>query len=227
MGKRSGPKICPKCGRNESQTYFAPIRRTCRECVLAYQASWRESRRDVSNQQALEYRSERREILNQKSKSYYQQHSERLRKRIAGWYWRNHSRISAKRKQYYAENRDILLKEKAEWRDKNRERYRETARRECRRNFLRYRWLSQVRRARVAGATGTHTNDEWFALCEYYKNKCLCCGTTDRLTQDHIVPIARGGSDYIDNIQPLCMTCNLKKGARTIDYRPGSLVCQY
>lgn len=31
---------------------------------------------------------------------------------------------------------------------------------------------------------------------------------------DHIVPLARGGADSEENLQLLCRTCNLHKGAR-------------
>lgn len=48
---------------------------------------------------------------------------------------------------------------------------------------------------------------------------CLCCGTDSKLTLDHIVPIARGGSNRIGNLQTLCSSCNSRKGARYIDYR--------
>jgi 5-methylcytosine-specific restriction endonuclease McrA len=39
------------------------------------------------------------------------------------------------------------------------------------------------------------------------------------LTEDHVVPLSLGGSNDIDNIQPLCKSCNSSKRGRHIDYR--------
>lgn len=50
-------------------------------------------------------------------------------------------------------------------------------------------------------------------------NKCLCCGTTERLTLDHIIPVSLGGKGTIDNLQTLCFTCNGKKDNGVRDYR--------
>ena len=43
--------------------------------------------------------------------------------------------------------------------------------------------------------------------------RCLTCGATTDLTIDHIVSLARGGSDEIDNLQTLCRSCNSRKNA--------------
>ena len=69
-----------------------------------------------------------------------------------------------------------------------------------------------------------HSQTEWLNLCVKFGNKCLCCGKSGiKLTKDHIVPISRGGENGIDNIQPLCQPCNVKKGNDSIDYRTGKL----
>lgn len=39
----------------------------------------------------------------------------------------------------------------------------------------------------------------------------LCKATGVRLEVDHIVPVARGGSDALDNLQALCIPCNRGK----------------
>lgn len=45
-------------------------------------------------------------------------------------------------------------------------------------------------------------------------NRCLNCGSTDNLSIDHIIPLSKGGKTIIQNLQTLCLTCNLRKGNR-------------
>jgi len=78
------------------------------------------------------------------------------------------------------------------------------------------------KRANRAKASGSHTAMEWMNLKESYGNKCLKCGTPELerpLTQDHVIPLSKGGSNDISNIQPLCRKCNGQKGVKTTDYR--------
>jgi hypothetical protein len=73
----------------------------------------------------------------------------------------------------------------------------------------------QIRRMRLAAARerGTHTKDEWLDFCVEFDYRCVCCGEEAPLQLDHIVPLYLGGSDSIENIQPLCKPCNSGKGA--------------
>lgn len=76
-------------------------------------------------------------------------------------------------------------------------------------NFYKYRHL-----ARKKGAQGSHTLSEWENLKTQYNWTCPCCRKSEpeiKLTEDHIIPLARGGSDNIENIQPLCRRCNSRK----------------
>lgn len=79
------------------------------------------------------------------------------------------------------------------------------------------------RRSAIRGAEGSFSNSEWVSLCERYAFHCLCCGKIfplKKLSADHVIPVSAGGSNDIQNIQPLCLSCNVKKGTKTIDYRP-------
>lgn len=86
-------------------------------------------------------------------------------------------------------------------------------------NKEKYNALRHKRRAAIEGNGGSHTAEEWKALKERYGNICLACKQKKKLTKDHIVPIAKGGTDNIDNIQPLCGSCNSRKHTQVIDYR--------
>jgi len=45
---------------------------------------------------------------------------------------------------------------------------------------------------------------------------CISCGSTERLTVDHKIPVSKGGSNEIQNLQCLCSTCNTQKSNRII-----------
>ncbi|MCS6958687.1 MAG: HNH endonuclease [Pseudanabaenaceae cyanobacterium SKYGB_i_bin29] len=44
--------------------------------------------------------------------------------------------------------------------------------------------------------------------------RCCSCGATKDLTIDHIIPLAKGGTNDISNLQTLCLSCNARKNDR-------------
>ena len=78
-----------------------------------------------------------------------------------------------------------------------------------------------ARRARKMNASGLHTLNEWEILKAQYNWTCPCCYKKEpkiKLTEDHIIPLSKGGSNNIENIQPLCGSCNRKKYTKIIKY---------
>lgn len=43
--------------------------------------------------------------------------------------------------------------------------------------------------------------------------RCRKCGSNRKLSLDHIIAVTSGGDNSEDNLQTLCLPCNLKKGA--------------
>lgn len=68
-------------------------------------------------------------------------------------------------------------------------------------------------RAKRIKAEGLLSNDLLAKLHKLQKGKCPCCKKSlgDDFHMDHIVPLAKGGTNTDDNIQLLRDRCNLKK----------------
>ena len=47
-------------------------------------------------------------------------------------------------------------------------------------------------------------------------HRCQYCGTTKRLTLDHVIPRSKGGKHSWDNVTTACEKCNAFKGSRTL-----------
>lgn len=84
---------------------------------------------------------------------------------------------------------------------------------------------SKLRAKKYRLETGSFTKDEWELILYIYGYKCVACGSNKNIEADHVVPLYEGGTNHIENIQPLCSTCNRKKRTKTIDYRQSAL-CQ-
>lgn len=74
--------------------------------------------------------------------------------------------------------------------------------------------LQNNRRARQLKAEGNYTTAEIEALYEKQHHKCANClvfMAPRAYHRDHIIPISKGGSNSIKNIQLLCPSCNVRK----------------
>lgn len=59
--------------------------------------------------------------------------------------------------------------------------------------------------------------------CVFWRdgNTCVYCGSKNELHCDHIIPISKGGTNNISNLNTSCRECNLSKKARDLsDWYP-------
>jgi len=151
---------------------------------------------------------------------YSEKNTEKLAKLQSNWrklqrelntdYIKRQRALSRK---YCKENKKKLQKYQIEYRKKNRDK------------ILEY---NRKRLLLKKNISGQHTKQEWEDLKKHNYNKCAQCGIKEKelkkiwkhtnfnkLTKDHIIPISLGGTDFIDNIQPLCISCNSSKKNNT------------
>lgn len=83
-------------------------------------------------------------------------------------------------------------------------------------------WKLRAERLAAARGLGTHTKEEWQSLLIFCGHRCVKCGSGESIEKDHITPLYLGGSDSIENLQPLCQHCNVSKGADCTDHRDQS-----
>ncbi|QZE11304.1 HNH endonuclease [Streptomyces phage Forrest] len=122
-----------------------------------------------------------------------------------------------KKKQYYLDNKEKVKEAAVRWQANNNEKVRGYKNKWKRANKHK---LAQYKHKRRAQESLSHfTAEEFKELCDAYGNICLRCGEEKPLSVDHVIPLCDGGSNSIDNIQPLCVDCNCIKGRKATDYR--------
>ena len=73
---------------------------------------------------------------------------------------------------------------------------------------------NQTRLAKQGGIPMRHIpRDVRQRVWQRYGGRCAECGDGQYLEFDHVIPVAKGGSNSDANVQLLCRKCNLKKSA--------------
>jgi 5-methylcytosine-specific restriction endonuclease McrA len=70
------------------------------------------------------------------------------------------------------------------------------------------------RRAKKAGAGMYVVSPK--DLRRLMSSSCVNCGAREKISIDHIIPIARGGRHSVGNLQTLCTPCNSSKNDKTM-----------
>lgn len=191
-------KTCPACKINKGAAEYHKSTKN-KDGIADYC-------KDCSNTRYKKYRDSHREKIHLKSKLYYEENKSALQEKGKKYYEDNKEKLKSTRSTYYFSHKEKLNTINNSWWDKNPGKRVE---------------YFQAYRARKF-SSGRVSNKEIKMLLDFYENKCLCCGKENtKLAVDHIVPLKLGGVNSIENLQPLCKSCNSKKNINIIDYRNG------
>lgn len=70
--------------------------------------------------------------------------------------------------------------------------------------------------ARRRNAPGKFTASEWLEKIAEYDGRCAYCREVKKLTVHHVVPLSKGGTNYIQDVVPACRSCNSKIGTTIV-----------
>ncbi|EMJ5875358.1 HNH endonuclease [Clostridioides difficile] len=121
-------------------------------------------------------------------------------------------RISQYNKKYYIKNSVDIKNRVKEWNESNKEKSKNLKIRSY-----------HIREARKRLLLNTYTKNEWEECKKYFNNEhgvveCAYCGKEiKKVTQEHFIPISKGGNYTRDNIIPACGSCNSSKCDKTFE----------
>ena len=163
----------------------------------SYQARWQAENKDKCCAYSAKWRANNPDAVRRYSRKHYLANRERLRKRLYAWRERNRDRVRAIN---------------AKWR-KSHPRYLRQYQ-ESHREIVNN--LAARRRCRKAGTVGSHNSGDIKKLYRFQRGLCGYCRVALRSKYhcDHIIPISREGTDFIENIQLLCRSCNTRKNSK-------------
>lgn len=133
------------------------------------------------------------------------------------------SRRRQSRDDYRLKHPDRYKESRRKWDRENIDKKKENGRKWRQNNPIKVRLKTLKRIALKKGAEGSHTDTEMIELYEAQDGLCAYCGVrifwniAHDVHQDHVIPLSKGGSDYIQNIALTCQYCNLSKGHKLLD----------
>ena len=161
---------------------------------------------------------------------YYRKNKDSILKRGIEWRLKNPKKVqeiqyrvnhSDKGKQRQKRYRDSHKKERSEsfkkWYEKNKERMNELHRLWVSKNKESARQIDRKQYARRKKAKGNFTLKEWEEVKKKHGYRCAICKKMKKLTVDHIIPLSKNGTNYIQNIQSLCKNCNSSKNNKLLE----------
>lgn len=205
-------KKCTKCGFVKPLTKFAVNKRNktdgrqpkCKTCNKAYY----EANRDKVQRRVKKRYEENHEDILERRRELAQRPEAKVKKaeQDKAYYLKNKEKISDYYKNWAKANKEHLRAYWKQWYHDNLEHARMQSR------VSSHRRLERV----VENGNNTLTLKEIEKLLDKHPF-CAYCGESDKkLTIDHIIPLAKGGQNCIENINIACMSCNLSKGDKLL-----------
>jgi HNH endonuclease len=205
-------KRCTRCGiikpiNEYSQMKSGKCESRCKSCMRERSKQWAKENPEKARARDLKWSSENRDKF-------------LLLKKV--WRKSNKEKVKEQKRLWNLAHPEYIASHKLKWQRQNPEKHKISTLKWLNNNIGKIREYNHKRRAMKLKNGGKITEKEWRELKDKYNYTCLCCNRHEpeiSLTLDHVKPLYLGGSNIIENAQPLCGTCNSRKGKKHIDYR--------
>lgn len=200
-------KVCKVCNELKTFDCFSKNKKMkdgylnkCKVCTKQYRQDNAEHIKEIGKK----YREENKEIKNE----YYQKNKESIKKKRKKRYETNKESENEYSKRYSQKNAESLKEKNKQYRNSDKGREVSYKRSLKRRSYKHKVQFTPHERSEIL------ERDNW--TCQYcnitvHDRHTGDWNTPDKAHIDHIVPLSKGGSSELNNLQVLCRTCNLSK----------------
>lgn len=200
---------CKRCSRDENKKHYKENTEKYKTRIKKYQTNnqksiadskrkyYKKNKKRHSNLMA-EWHSKNKDKQRTYSKNYRLRNKEKIKQINREWYRNN----KHKRAQYYKKNKDYILKRTAKRRKDN---------------PLISRVHSHKYRQKKKLLKSNFTIDQWRECLTHFNHQCAYCDCTEKLEQEHVIPVSKGGHYTADNIIPACRSCNASKNNKSLE----------
>lgn len=190
---------------------------TCLECDRLKKIEYRKNHPEKAKESLRKSRIKHIDRRRAENKEWRERNSDYVRESKKRYVQENREKVSASRRRYYLENKERLLQQSKDHRERNKEKYFEMNKRWRENNRDRVRLLNRNRKRKIRKAEGSHSICDIRRLKKLQRMTCAACYVKfkgDEYHVDHIYPLSRGGTNCKKNLQLLCPSCNMSKGAK-------------
>lgn len=234
-------KICNKCGKELPATleFFHKYSRkkdglfnTCKECRVVEKKEYSKLNKEKIKKYNKNYYLSNIDIIKEKNRNYSLLHKEEKTEYMRNYrathpeYYinqkiyreKNKDKISARLKKWNLENNHRNIKIKHKYNQENKEKLNSQMKLHYLKNKEKYLIYRKRRMSRLANLPSDLTNTEWQECLEFFNHKDAYTGLPmENISQDHIIPLSKGGAYTKNNIIPCELSINKSKHIKDME----------
>jgi 5-methylcytosine-specific restriction endonuclease McrA len=209
-------KGCTLCGQSQPVSHFtvnkalkSGLSSFCRNCAADRRKKYYEKDKEHINKVKRKNRKKYRDKELAYNKEYYQKTKERRLEVAKKYRENNREKLLEDVRQYNKIHKKENKERSRNYRKNNPEKIKQIKNSYRKNNPEAIQKHRMIRRARKAQNGIFKVSEK--ELAKLMASPCAVCGSNKQTTIDHIIPISRGGTHSIGNLQPLCKSCNSSK----------------